>query len=332
MHASPELGYSSRTLASIQQALEPLREWWLDPNVDEIQINGPNDVFVRSSGRDRKVSAKVSKSMIESAINLVASYNEKMIGEKAKHFLLSARLPGMRIEAMLPPVAIKGPSMCIRRHATRVVPLSEYVEKGICTQAQADLMNRIVKSDTNFMVSGGTYSGKTTLVNALLALIPPEQRIFTIEQVAELKLVAPNYASVECDPEQGVTAKRALVLAMRYSPHRIVLGELRGEEGWDFLMACNTGHPGSCTTIHADSAREALSRLEDLVRIGNPMPFDTLRTRIGKSIRWVIQIQMSEGQRRITEIYKVEGYDRPGDEYQFVDFSKGESGCLSESS
>lgn len=320
-------GYSARVLASILETLVPVRPYWADPKVDEIQINGPNDVFVRESGFDRKLDVVLPYSTIESAINLIASYNQKLIGERKKLYILSARLPGVRVEAMLPPVAIKGPTIVIRKHATRVVPMSEYVEKGVCTQAQADLLDKIVQSNTNFLVSGGTYSGKTTLVNALLKLIPKEQRLFTIEQVAELRIEAPNYSSIECDPEQGVTATRALMLGMRMSPHRIILGELRGPEAADFLMACNTGHPGSCTTIHSDSARDALSRLEDLVMIDHSMPLDALKARIGQSISWVIQIQMHQGKRRITEIVKVDGYDRDSGEYRFTDLSKGEYQC-----
>lgn len=327
MQLEANVGYSARILASILETLAPLRPYWKDPGVDEIQINGANDVFVRESGFDRKIEVILPESMIRSAIGLVASYNEKMIGERGKLFILSARLPGMRIEAMLPPVAIKGPTMCIRKHATRVVPMSEYVDKGVCSESQATLLNEIVQSNTNFLVSGGTYSGKTTLVNALLKLIPTDQRLFTIEQVAELRIEAPNYSSLECDPEQGVTAQRGLMLGMRMSPHRIVLGELRGPEAVDFLMACNTGHPGSCTTIHSDSARDALSRLEDLVMMANKMPLDALRARIGQSISWVIQIQMHRGMRRITEIFKVDGFDRSTGEYRFIDFSKGECAC-----
>lgn len=324
MQELPKQSFNARTLAAIRQSLLPLRELWDDPSIDEIQINGPDDVFVRSGGRDKRLNIPLSQSMIESAINLVAAFNDKVMGERKKHFILSARLPGVRIEAMMPPVALKGPSMCIRRHASRVVHLHEYVERGVCTDKQADTLRMIVASTSNFMVSGGTYSGKTTLMNALLALIPRDQRLFTIEQVAELRIEAPNYASVECDPEQGVTATRALAVGMRYSPHRVVLGELRGDEAVDFLMACNTGHPGSCTTIHADSARDALTRLEDLCMQKVKMPYSALRARIGQSIAWVIQIQMHSGQRRITEIYKVEGYDRHADQYKFVDFSTGE--------
>lgn len=324
MQESVSQSFNARTLASIRQSLRTLRDVWDDMSIDEIQINGPNDVFIRRGGRDAKLEVDLSASMIESAINLVAAFNDKVMGERSKHYILSARLPGVRIEAMMPPVSLKGPSMCIRRHASRVVPLHEYVEKGICTPQQAKLLEEIVQSNSNFLVSGGTYSGKTTLVNALLALIPKDQRLFSIEQVAELRIESPNYTSLECDPEQGVTAARALQVGMRFSPHRIIVGELRGGEAVDFLMACNTGHPGSCTTIHADSARDALTRLEDLCMQAVQMPYSALRARIGQSIAWVIQIQMHTGQRRISEIVQVQGYERVADQYLFNDCSTGE--------
>ena len=314
------LGGSGSLLRGNQQAILPL---WHDESIDEIQVNAPDNVFVRKRGIDTPVPIHLPEGQIRSAFNFLSSYNEKVTGERSKLYILSARLPGFRVEAMIPPVSVRGPSMCIRRHASRVVSLEEYVNSGICTHEQAELIRHIVKSKTNFMVSGGTYSGKTTLVNAILALIPPEERLFVIEQVAELRIENPNFAQIECDPEQGVTAQRALTVAMRYSPHRVILGELRGGEAVDFLMACNTGHPGSCTTIHADSAIDAIARLEDLVLGASKMPFSALRARIGNSVSWVIQIQMEGGSRKIKEIVKVNGYNREKDSYEFEDVTEG---------
>ena len=323
MEAPASNSFSTRVLEAIKHSMPSILHLWDDESIDEIQVNAPNQVFVRRRGFDTRLDVRLPEGEIRSAFNFLSSYNEKVTGERTKLYILSARLPGYRVEAMIPPVSIRGPSMCIRRHATRVVTLDEYVHGGICTRAQADLIQHIVRSKTNFMVSGGTYSGKTTLVNALLALIPPEERLFIIEQVAELRVESPNFAQIECDPEQGVNAQRALTVAMRYSPHRVILGELRGGEAVDFLMACNTGHPGSCTTIHADSAVDAIARLEDLVMSASQMPYSALRARIGNSISWVLQIQMEGGRRRIKEIVRVAGYDREKDKYQFEDVTEG---------
>lgn len=302
--------YMSRCLAGVFGALEPLRDVLADTRVNEIQINAPDEVFVRVGSRDERLDVKLSAGAIRAAITIVASINDKEVGSTKDEYVLSARLPGMRIEAMLPPVAVRGPSMCIRRHATRVVKLDEYVHSGVCTQEKADLMLKIIQANENFLVIGGTYSGKTTLVNALLALIPREQRLFIIEQVHELRIEAPNAVLLECDPEQGVTAQRGVMAGMRYSPHRIILGELRGAEALDFLNACNTGHPGSCSTIHADSAEDGLSRLEDLVLQAGRLPYEAIQNRIGKSIQWLIHIHMVDGKRVIGEIVKVNGFDR----------------------
>lgn len=323
MEAPQSNRYTVRVLEAIKHSMPAILPLWQDESIDEIQVNAPDNVFVRKRGIDTPVPIHLPEGQIRSAFNFLSSYNEKVTGERSKLYILSARLPGFRVEAMIPPVSVRGPSMCIRRHASRVVSLEEYVNSGICTHEQAELIRHIVKSKTNFMVSGGTYSGKTTLVNAILALIPPEERLFVIEQVAELRIENPNFAQIECDPEQGVTAQRALTVAMRYSPHRVILGELRGGEAVDFLMACNTGHPGSCTTIHADSAIDAIARLEDLVLGASKMPFSALRARIGNSVSWVIQIQMEGGSRKIKEIVKVNGYNREEDSYEFEDVTEG---------
>lgn len=320
MHSS---SYAARCLASVYGSLQPIRQYLEDESINEIQINGPSDVFVRRGGRDIKLDIALPASAISGAISVIAAMNEKEVGSTKEQYVLSARLPGMRVEALLPPVAIKGPSMCIRRHASRVVSLDEYVTNKVTTQPQTELLKKIVLARENFMIIGGTYSGKTTLVNALLAVIPPEERLFVIEQVHELRVEAPNAVLLECDPEQGVTAQRAVMAGMRYSPHRIVLGELRGPEAIDFLNACNTGHPGSCTTIHADSARDGLSRLEDLVLQAARLPYEAIQNRISNSIKWLIHISMHAGERRIGEIYRVDGYDKSEKKYLFTDFSEG---------
>ncbi|MDP3139750.1 MAG: ATPase, T2SS/T4P/T4SS family [Burkholderiaceae bacterium] len=306
-----ESGYSHRSLDGVFAALAPLRPFLEDPGVNEIQINAPNEVFVRRGGLDQRLDdLRLTAGMIRSAIHIVASINDKEVGERRSRFILSARLPGLRIEALLPPVATRGPSMCIRRHGMQLLSLADQVTRGVCSQPQADLLARIVHSRCNFLVSGGTYSGKTTLVNTLLALLPPQQRLFVIEQVHELKISSPNAVLFECDAEQGASARRAVEVAMRYSPHRVILGELRGPEALDFLNACNTGHPGSCSTIHADSAADALLRLEDLAAMDGRLPFAAVQARIERSIHWVIHMAMLQQGHRITDIARVSGFDR----------------------
>lgn len=304
-------------------ALHPIRHQLDDLSINEIQINGPNDVFARVGGVDHHLDVKLPAANIATAIGVIAAMNNKEVGDSKEQYVLSARLPGMRIEALLPPVAINGPSMCIRRHATRIVSLEEYVAGEVITQRQAALLRKIVLANQNFLVIGGTYSGKTTLVNALMKLIPEDQRLFIIEQVHELRVEAPNSVILECDPEQGVTAQRAVMAGMRYSPHRIILGELRGPEAIDFLNACNTGHPGSCTTIHADSARDGLARLEDLIIQADRLPYEAIQNRIANSIQWLVHISMTNGRRKVGQIIRVRGFDRNEKMYVFDDYSEG---------
>ena len=279
--------YSTRQLQSLMQALAPIKPLLLDENVNEIMVNGPNDVFIRSSGPDRRVDVALPEQSIRAAITLLANYVAKEAN--SNQLLLSARLPGFRVEAALPPVAIKGPQMCIRRHASRIVTMDEYVAQGVATQEQADMIASIIESRKNFLIAGGTFSGKTTL----------------------MRIAAENHVIFECDPEFGVTATAAVRAAMRNSPNRIILGELRGPEANDWLEASNTGHPGSGATLHANSSSDALKRLSSLIMMASTsMPFDVIQDRIASTVDAVIFIEQAYGKRLISEICLVKGYDR----------------------
>ena len=305
------------------QALSPLGPVFDDPSVNEIMINGPHDVFLRQTGPDKKFDVDLGADHIQTAITLLASIAKKQIGGEL--LILSARLPGFRVEACLPPVAVKGPSMCVRRHATKIITLADYASSETITEAQADVIRKMVVERKNFLIAGGTFSGKTTLMNCVLSLVDPLQRLFIIEQVQELRIVSPNHVLVECDPEQGVTARRAVQMGMRYSPDRIFLGELRGPEAYDWLDASNTGHPGSGATIHADGAPDALERLESLVLTADTgMPHDIVRQRIASTVDYVLFIEQAHGKRRLSQICHVEGFDRQRGEYRIKDLSTGE--------
>lgn len=316
--------YSQRNLENFREALAPLGHVFADESINEIMINGPHDVFIRQRGPDRKVEVQLPAKAIETAITLLASISDKTVGASAR--ILSARLPGFRVEACLPPVSVKGPSMCIRRHASRILTLGDYIASGTITEAQSMLIRGIVDSRANFLIAGGTFSGKTTLMNCILSLINPDHRLFVVEQVQELKLSAPNAVLFECDPEQGVTARRLVKMGMRYSPDRILLGELRGEEAYDWLDASNTGHPGSAATIHADSAPEALNRLESLVLMADSkMPYEAIQQRIAQTVNYVLHIHHADGVRRLSQICRVDGFDRSTGKYLFTTTPNGES-------
>jgi pilus assembly protein CpaF len=310
-------GFSQRSLAGFMDALAPLRPAFDDDSINEIMVNGPHDVFIRQRGPDRKLDVPLTDGQIRTAIQLLASMADKVVDKT--QLVLSARFPGFRVEAALPPVAVKGPSMCIRRHATTIRTLDDYVSSGTMSAGQAEIIRDTVTRRKNFLIAGGTYSGKTTLMNCILALIPPDERLFVIEQVQELKIASPNHVLIECDPEQGVTARRAVMMGMRYSPHRIILGELRGQEAFDWLDASNTGHPGSGATIHADGAADALRRLESLVMMANTgIPFDVLQGRIAATVDSIFFIEQKNGTRRLSQVCRVEGFDRARGEYRTV--------------
>jgi pilus assembly protein CpaF len=309
------VSFSQRSLAAFMDALAPLHHVFADESINEIMINGPEDVFIRQRGPDTKLDVEMPARRIDTAIKVLASMSDKVVNET--QLLLSARLPGFRVEAALPPVSVKGPSMCIRRHATRILTMADYVASGTMTEAQVEEIKQIVATRKNFLIAGGTYSGKTTLMNCILSVIDPDHRLFIIEQVQELKIASPNHVLMECDPEQGVTARRAVMMGMRYSPDRIILGELRGQEAYDWIDASNTGHPGSCATIHADGAFDALARLESLVMMAaTGIPHLAIQQRIASTVKVVLFIEQKNGERRLSQICRIDGFDRQLGEYK----------------
>ena len=310
------VGYKQLVLTQIQDTLQSLRPYFEDEAVNEIMVNAPDQVFISRQGKELRAPVRLGASEITAAITLIASLVAKEVGEKSGNRVLSARLPGFRIEAILPPVAVNGPAMCIRRHAARVFSIEEYVAAGVISATHAQLLADAIAARENFLIVGGTGSGKTTLMNTALAMIPKEERLFVIETVHELQLAAENHLLVECDEDQGVTARRAVRTAMRCAPKRIIVGELRGPEAYDWMDAANTGHPGSAATIHANSASKALTRLENLLLMANMgVPYEPLRASIGETVQWMFYIQRDGASRRVTQVSQLLGYDRASGSY-----------------
>lgn len=310
-------GYKHAVLTQIKDTLAVLRPFFDDEAVNEIMVNAPNQVFVSRAGKEFRVAVNLGPAEITAAITLIASLVAKEVGEKSGNRILSARLPGFRIEAILPPVAVNGPSMCIRRHASRVFSIEEYIAAGVISEQYAQLMADAIHARENFLIVGGTGSGKTTLMNTALSMIPEDERLFVIETVHELQLTADNHMLVECDEDQGVTPRRAVRTAMRYAPKRIIVGELRGPEAHDWMDAANTGHPGSAATIHANSASKALPRLENLLLMANMgIPFEAMRTSIAETVQWMFYIQRDGKTRKVSQVSRLHGYDRAKSEYQ----------------
>jgi pilus assembly protein CpaF len=310
-------GYKHAVLTQIKDTLAVLRPYFDDEAVNEIMVNAPNQVFVSRAGKEFRLPVTLGPAEITAAITLIAALVAKEVGEKSGNRILSARLPGFRIEAILPPVAVNGPSMCIRRHASRVFSIDEYIAAGVISERYAQLMADAISARHNFLIVGGTGSGKTTLMNTALSMIPEDERLFVIETVHELQLTADNHMLVECDEDQGVTPRRAVRTAMRYAPKRIIVGELRGPEAHDWMDAANTGHPGSAATIHANSASKALPRLENLLLMANMgIPFEAMRTSVAETVQWMFYIQRDGKTRKVSQVSRLHGYDRAKSEYQ----------------
>ena len=313
---SQRLGFKQQILNQIKDTLHVLRPYFDDEQVNEIMVNAPHEVFVSRAGRDFRAPVQLNAGEIAAAITLIATMVAKEVGDRSGHRILSGRLPGFRVEAILPPVAVNGPSMCIRRHASRLIPLEEYVAAGVISEKHARILDDAIAAHENFLIVGGTGSGKTTLMNTALARIAPEERLFVIETVHELQVQAANHVLLECDEDQGITARRAVRTAMRYAPKRIIVGELRGPEAYDWLDAANTGHPGSAATLHANSANAALGRLESLLLMADMgVPFEPLRVRIAETVQWIFYIQREGARRVLSQVSRVHAYERARSEY-----------------
>ena len=232
--------------------------------------------------------------------------------------MVDARLPdGSRVNAVVAPVAVDGPLLCIRRFGRHALRIEDLVAKLALTEGMAELLKGCVKARLNILISGGTGSGKTTLLNAVSSYIPEDQRIVTIEDAAELRLQQTHVARLESRPPNvegtgAVTIRQLVVNALRMRPDRIIVGDVRGEEALDMLQAMNTGHDGSLTTLHANTPRDALGRLEVMVGMGNAnMGVRAIRQQIASAVDLFIQTsRFSDGTRRVTHITEVVGMEQ----------------------
>lgn len=313
-------------------AVRPLAALLDDDQIIEIMVNGKDSVFVeRLGGRPELSAVRLTKEQLEGVLANLANLSRKTVdlhGDDG-HLIISARLPGFRIEAQLPPVAIHGPYITIRRHSSKALSLLDYVASGALTESAAEVLRKAIRDRANVLVAGGTSTGKTTFLNALIKEIYIEEALLSIETVAELIIPHPNTRRFEADDEQGYSVQRLVKSALRSRPDRIIVGEVRGGEAFDFVDAANTGHPGSMASLHANSATEALDRLENLVLEGRPaMPLIAIRKRIGDTIDLVVHMERvaigGRFVRRLGEIVAIQGYDRAADSYCLSSIFKSE--------
>ena len=296
--------------------LGPLEPLLKDPTVSDILVNGAEQVYVERHGRLELTDVKFSSDRhLINTIDRIVSAVGRRIDESSP--MVDARLAdGSRVNAIIPPLALDGPAMSIRRFAKEMLTVDNLVEIGSMTPELAEVVGAAVRGRLNILVSGGTGAGKTTMLNLLSGFIPETERIVTIEDSAELQLQQPHVVRLETRPAniegKGRIAARDLVInSLRMRPERIIIGEVRGAEALDMLQAMNTGHDGSLTTIHANTPRDALGRVENLVAMtGIAFPIKALREQISSAIDLVIQIARHEdGKRRVVNLAEINGME-----------------------
>ena len=296
--------------------LGPLEDLLRDDTVSEIMVNRHDEIFVERGGRiQQEKSSFSSDRAVRGIIERIVAPLGRRIDESSP--MVDARLQdGSRVNAVIPPLALKGPSLTIRKFSRRRLSTGDLIELGSLSPAMARFLECAVAHRENIVVSGGTGSGKTTFLNVLSACIPPGERVVTIEDAAELQLHHPNLVSLEARPAnaegRGFVSIRDLVRnALRMRPDRIVVGECRGGEALDMLQAMNTGHEGSLTTLHANSPRDALNRLETLVLMsGDSLPLSAIRDQIASAVDIIVQqTRFACGSRKITSITEICGIE-----------------------
>ncbi|KOP66771.1 pilus assembly protein [Bacillus sp. FJAT-18019] len=291
--------------------LQPLVD---NPRITEIMINSHEDIFIEQDGEVQKLPVQFeSQNRLEDIIQSIVGTVNRVVNESTP--IVDARLKdGSRVNIVLPPIALKGPTMTIRKFPESPMTMDDLVRREALTEEAAEQLRILVKGKYNIFIGGGTGSGKTTFLNALSQYIPPDERVITIEDSAELKIVTvPNLVSLETrnanTEGRGEIAIRDLIRSsLRMRPNRIVVGEVRGSEALDMLQAMNTGHDGSLSTGHANSTQDMISRLETMVLSGADLPISVVRQQISSAIDIFVHLsRLRDRSRRVTEISEVIG-------------------------
>ena len=309
-----ELFNSIRKLDILQELID-------DDSVTEIMVNGTEGIFLERNGRllcwEKKIT---SKEKLEDMVQQIAGRCNRIVNESVP--VADARLSdGSRVSLVLPPVALNGPVITIRRFPKNPIHMDRLVELGAVTTEAAAFLRALVRSGYNIFISGGTGSGKTTFLNALSDFIPKEERIITIEDNAELQIQgAENLVRLEArqantEGKNSVTIRDLIKASLRMRTDRIVVGEVRGEEALDMIQSMNTGHDGSLSTGHANSPRDMLSRLETMILMAMELPLSAIRRQIASAVDILIHLgRMRDRSRKVMEIVEITGYDRASGE------------------
>lgn len=291
--------------------LQPLID---DPSVNEIMVNGPNDIFIERFGQVSRYNARFENTeRLEDVIQAIVSKINRAVNEASP--IVDARLEnGSRVNIVLRPAALNGPIMTIRKFTEKPLTMKQLEEAGSLTKEAADFLDNLVRARYNIFISGGTGSGKTTFLNALSHFISPDERIITIEDSAELQLnqidniVRMETRNANTEGKGKISMRDLIKTSLRMRPERIIVGEVRGAEALDMLQAMNTGHDGSLSTGHANSASDMLSRLETMVLSTAPIPLDAVRKQIASAIDIIVHLsRLRDKSRKVVEICEVSG-------------------------
>lgn len=304
-----QLFYSLRKLDVLQELLE-------DTAITEIMVNGADKIFYEKGGKLYESEKRFSsREKLDDVIQQIAGYSNRMVNEASP--IVDARLPdGSRVNIVLSPVSLDGAAVSIRKFSKKPISMQELVRMHSLTEEAAAFLRCLVIAGYNIFISGGTGSGKTTFLNALSQYIPQEERIITIEDAAELRLIdKPNLVRLEArnantEGVHPITIRDLIKTALRMRPNRIVVGECRGAETLDMLQAMNTGHDGSLSTGHANTGRDMLNRLETMVRMGMELPLPVIRSQIASGIDILVHLgRLRDGSRRVLSIAEIIGLE-----------------------
>jgi len=300
--------------------LRPIQHLILDPDISEIMVNGPDRIFIEKAGYLQSVpGVRLSHESLIVAVKNIARRLGDDISEAKP--ILDSRLPdGSRVAAVIPPCSIYGVALTIRKFNSHKFKMKDLIEVGTLTDALAAQLEEYIAQRKNILICGGTSSGKTTLANLLTEFIPDHERIVLIEDTAELQIQKENVLRFETRREQNglpaVTIRDLLKATLRHRPDRIIVGEIRGGEAFDLLQLLNTGHSGTLSTVHANSAPQGISRFTTCVlQSGVEMPYRAIKTNIADSLNIIVQIERRPGMRYVSEVLEIQAYDPVTDRY-----------------
>jgi pilus assembly protein CpaF len=316
--------------------LRPIEDLILDPGISEIMVNGPEHVFIERDGFMEEVPGRTlsAKSLEVAVKNIARRLGDDISDEKP---VLDSRLPdGSRVAAVIPPCSLSGVTLTIRKFNARHFGIDDLIRIGTLTPDLAGRLKKAVLNRQNILISGGTGTGKTTLLNMLANFIPCDERILVIEDTAEIQIATPNLVRFEARREQQglppVTIRDLLKASLRHRPDRIILGEIRGGEAFDLLQLLNTGHSGTLSSVHANSAHQALSRFTSCVLQSEvDLPYRAIKSNIADSLNLLVHIERRPGKRYVSEVLEMVSYDPGSDRYELTSlYTRKEELCSQE--